>query len=41
MKKVFMIIGVAIAMFGVAAIGMARHSHHPHKAYANCQGTGC
>jgi hypothetical protein len=32
MKKVFLIIAVAVAMFGVAAISMAHYSHS--KAYA-------
>jgi hypothetical protein len=41
MKRVFLIIVAAIAMFGVAAIAMARHSHHPHKTYADCTGSGC
>jgi hypothetical protein len=34
MKRAFLIIAVAIAMFGVAAIAMTRHSHHTDKAYA-------
>jgi hypothetical protein len=35
MKRVLMIIAVAIAMFSVAAIVMARHQHHTHNAYAD------
>jgi hypothetical protein len=32
MKRAFLIIAVAVAMFGVAAISMAHHTHS--KAYA-------
>jgi hypothetical protein len=36
MKKAFLIIAVAVGMFGVAAIAMGRHQHHhnhqPHQA---------
>jgi hypothetical protein len=38
---VFLIIALAITMFGVAAIAMGRHSHHPQKTYADCGNTGC
>jgi hypothetical protein len=38
MKRVLTIIAVAIAMFGAAAVAMARHHHHtPNGAYANLQ----
>jgi hypothetical protein len=36
MSKVFMIIVVAVAMFGVAAVAMARHHHNTH-TYADLQ----
>ncbi len=37
MKRAFLIIVLAIAMFGVAAIAMGRHQHHTHNAYADLQ----
>jgi hypothetical protein len=39
MKRAFLIIGLAIALFGVAAIAMSIYPHH--KAYADCRGSGC
>jgi hypothetical protein len=41
MKRVFLVIVLAVSMFGVAAFAMARHAHHPHKAYVDCSGSGC
>jgi len=38
MQRAFLIIAVAVTLFGVAAVSMARHSHHPH--YADCSGSG-
>jgi hypothetical protein len=38
MKRVFLVIVLAVSMFGVAAFAMA---HHPHKAYVDCSGSGC
>jgi len=35
MKKAFLIIALAVTMFGAAAIAMARHQHHTHNAYAD------
>jgi hypothetical protein len=40
MQRAFLIIAVAVTLFGVAAVSMARHSHHPHNAYADCSGSG-
>jgi hypothetical protein len=42
MKRAFLIIVLAIGMFGVAAVAMARHHHHhspnlSNGAYANLQ----
>jgi hypothetical protein len=42
MKRAFLIIVVAIGMFGVAAVAMGRHHYHhspniPNGAYANLQ----
>jgi hypothetical protein len=34
MQRAFLIIAVAVTLFGVAAVSMARHSHHLHKAGA-------
>jgi hypothetical protein len=42
MPKAFLIIAVALTLFGVAAIAMAGHSpHHSHKAFADCSGNAC
>jgi hypothetical protein len=41
MQRAFLIIAVAVTLFGVAAVSMARHQHHEHKAYAACGGSGC
>jgi hypothetical protein len=32
MKRAFLIIVLAVTMFGVAAVAMARHHHQPHQA---------
>jgi hypothetical protein len=38
MKKAFLIIALAVTMFGVAAIAMGRHQHHASNGtYANLQ----
>jgi hypothetical protein len=34
MRKPFLMIAVALTLFGMAAIAMARHSYHPHKVNA-------
>jgi len=34
MQRAFLIIAVAVTLFGVAAVSMGRHSHHLHKAAA-------
>jgi hypothetical protein len=33
-QRAFLIIAVALTLFGVAAVSMAHHSHHSHKAAA-------
>jgi hypothetical protein len=35
--KAFLIIAVALGMFGAAAVAMGRHQHHTHNAYADLQ----
>jgi hypothetical protein len=35
--KAFLIIAVALGVFGAAAVAMGRHQHHAHNAYADLQ----
>jgi hypothetical protein len=35
--KAFLIIAVALGVFGAAAVAMGRHQYHAHNAYADLQ----
>jgi hypothetical protein len=37
LRRGLIIIAVSLAMFGAAAVAMARHQHQPHSAYADLQ----